>query len=390
MHVLYGSANGLSAARSQYWTQDTTGVQGRSERGDRFGVTLAAADFGSGHWADLAIGIPFEDVGRSEAAGAVTVLYGSADGLTAAGDQLWTQDSTGIRGTVEPPRTSSGDRSPRRTSTARAPPIWPSERPSSRWAARRPPVASMSSTAPLTDSPRRATSSGARRRPGSAATRTRKTSTATPSRPVISRAARTPTSRCRSSTSSMFAGRCRSSMARRAGCRLGVTNSGATDRPRFPNPYGIASSGTLWPSPTMGRTRPAVSTTTWRSEIAALGPRISMPVAFSCSTAPLGGSRPPITSPGIRTYEVSPAPVRSLTGSAAPSPAQTSATRPPVGTMPIWPSARPGKRSVGRERPAGSTSCTAPLAGSPPTMSRCGMRASWMAAWPRTRTSGTG
>ena len=101
VHVLYGSAAGLSVKRSQYWTQDTRGVQGRAEAGDRFGVALAAADLGRDGAADLVVGVPFEDVGRTRAAGIVMVLYGSRSGLTAAGDQVWSQDSRGIRGQVE-------------------------------------------------------------------------------------------------------------------------------------------------------------------------------------------------------------------------------------------------------------------------------------------------
>jgi hypothetical protein len=46
----------------------------------------------------LAIGVPFEDVGGVanggvQSGGAVAVIYGSSAGLTATGDQRWTQDS---------------------------------------------------------------------------------------------------------------------------------------------------------------------------------------------------------------------------------------------------------------------------------------------------------
>ena len=101
VHVLYGSAAGLTVARSQYWTQASPGVPGSNEAGDRLGVSLAAGDLGRGDYADLAIGAPFETVGTREAAGAVTVLYGSPSGLTAAGSQIWSQDSDGVRNSVE-------------------------------------------------------------------------------------------------------------------------------------------------------------------------------------------------------------------------------------------------------------------------------------------------
>ena len=50
------------------------------------------SDFNGDGRADLAIGV----IGDGHRfAGAVNVLYGSATGLTAAGDQLWTLDSPG-------------------------------------------------------------------------------------------------------------------------------------------------------------------------------------------------------------------------------------------------------------------------------------------------------
>jgi hypothetical protein len=59
------------------------------------GFALAAADFGNSAHADLAVGVPFESV-DFETLGAVHVIYGSSAGLTAAGNQLWTQGSLGF------------------------------------------------------------------------------------------------------------------------------------------------------------------------------------------------------------------------------------------------------------------------------------------------------
>ncbi|HSO55082.1 MAG TPA: FG-GAP repeat protein, partial [Actinomycetes bacterium] len=42
VHVLLGSAAGLTATGSQLWSQDSPGVAGTAEQGDRFGDTLAA------------------------------------------------------------------------------------------------------------------------------------------------------------------------------------------------------------------------------------------------------------------------------------------------------------------------------------------------------------
>ena len=96
VNVLYGSSSGLTSTGDQFWHQDSSGVKGAVEDGDGFGWSLAAANFGKASQADLAIGVPFEDIGTIENAGMVNVLYGSSGGLTATGDQSWHQNSSGI------------------------------------------------------------------------------------------------------------------------------------------------------------------------------------------------------------------------------------------------------------------------------------------------------
>jgi hypothetical protein len=96
--VLYGSSGaGLSTTGGQFFTQ----VGGAIESDDEFGGTLAAGDFNNNGFADLAAGAPFEDVAGLLNAGAVSVLYGSAGGLTTAGGQLFTQNSPGVPGGAE-------------------------------------------------------------------------------------------------------------------------------------------------------------------------------------------------------------------------------------------------------------------------------------------------
>lgn len=96
--VVYGSPSGLSPARRQLWSQSTPGILGEPESDDGFGSVLVAADFGRGSQDDLAIGVGGEDGFR----GAVAVIYGSSAGLTAAGNQLWTQAGHGIPGKRQP------------------------------------------------------------------------------------------------------------------------------------------------------------------------------------------------------------------------------------------------------------------------------------------------
>jgi hypothetical protein len=91
VHVLYGSATGLTGTGSQVWTQDSPGVPDTAESGDHFGDALAAGDFDHDGFADLAVGAPFESVGSVTLAGAVNILSGSASGLTSVGGRLFTQ-----------------------------------------------------------------------------------------------------------------------------------------------------------------------------------------------------------------------------------------------------------------------------------------------------------
>jgi hypothetical protein len=98
--VVPGSASGLTTDGAQFWDQDTIGVDANGAN-DALGSALAAGDWNDDGFADLAIGHPGEAVGASNGAGAVTVLYGSEDGLAVADAELWSQDSTGIADQAE-------------------------------------------------------------------------------------------------------------------------------------------------------------------------------------------------------------------------------------------------------------------------------------------------
>jgi hypothetical protein len=72
-------------------------------------VTEAHSDFNGDGYDDLAIGVPLENVGSTEDAGAVNVIYGSSSGLsgsaaadgTGRSDQLWHQNSAGVEDNAE-------------------------------------------------------------------------------------------------------------------------------------------------------------------------------------------------------------------------------------------------------------------------------------------------
>ncbi|MEX0756017.1 MAG: hypothetical protein WD206_08735 [Actinomycetota bacterium] len=96
VHVLFGSATGLTPAASQLWTQTATGVGETGEEKDHFGSILAIAHVRGGVLPALVIGTHFESLGGATYAGVFHVLAGGTGGPTASGAQLWSQDSTDV------------------------------------------------------------------------------------------------------------------------------------------------------------------------------------------------------------------------------------------------------------------------------------------------------
>ncbi|WP_088287164.1 FG-GAP repeat protein [Kineosporia sp. A_224] len=101
--VVFSLISSFSAASlARAIDQDTPGVPGTAEPGDRFGWSLAAGDVGfRAEGIDLAVGAPGENAG----AGAVTFVPGSVNGITGAGAVVRSQDTAGVAGVAQ-----AGDR----------------------------------------------------------------------------------------------------------------------------------------------------------------------------------------------------------------------------------------------------------------------------------------
>lgn len=102
VNVIYGGLNGLTAEGQWLWHQDSANIQGAAETKDGFGQSLASGDFNADGFADLAIGVPGEDIGTITDAGMINVIYGSASGLSSANNNIWHQDRSGIFEHSEP------------------------------------------------------------------------------------------------------------------------------------------------------------------------------------------------------------------------------------------------------------------------------------------------
>ena len=112
VEVIYGSSNGLSATSphaDQFWTQDSPNIDNQAETGDQFGRSLAIGDFNGDGFDDLAVGVleDFGTLGQTgfvAQTGAVQVIYGSSNGLSATSphaDQFWTPHSADIEDNAE-------------------------------------------------------------------------------------------------------------------------------------------------------------------------------------------------------------------------------------------------------------------------------------------------
>ncbi|WP_405657568.1 FG-GAP and VCBS repeat-containing protein [Streptomyces sp. RK9] len=105
VRVDYGSKDGPGAGRTAKITQDSAGVPGVGETGDQFGADISAGDVNGDGYADVAVGVPNEDIGSGSAkvadAGAFVLLKGARAGLSGAGAQAFDQSKPGVPGASE-------------------------------------------------------------------------------------------------------------------------------------------------------------------------------------------------------------------------------------------------------------------------------------------------
>ena len=98
--ISFGGTSGLAGSTGQTISLAIPQLAAIPAPEDRFGEAMAAADFDHDGFSDLAVGIPARDTGD---AGALTVVYGRANGFTAQGAQYISQ-------ALISPTPSTGDR----------------------------------------------------------------------------------------------------------------------------------------------------------------------------------------------------------------------------------------------------------------------------------------
>ncbi|WP_093799501.1 FG-GAP repeat protein [Streptomyces sp. Wb2n-11] len=102
--VTYGGPEGVSTTLpGRTYTQKSTGVPGVDEERDRWGSDVSVADTDQDGYADIVVGAEGETGSDAAvtASGAITVLRGSATGVTTTGAKSFTQNSAGIPSTSE-------------------------------------------------------------------------------------------------------------------------------------------------------------------------------------------------------------------------------------------------------------------------------------------------
>ncbi len=101
VHILFGSASGISTTGDLLLTENTAGIAGSAQPFAKFGFELAAGDLDGDGYDDLAVGEPFKDnvagaVDWNRDDGWVHIVFGGASGSTGSRAQVFSQNTDGI------------------------------------------------------------------------------------------------------------------------------------------------------------------------------------------------------------------------------------------------------------------------------------------------------
>ncbi len=95
MTILPGSLAGPTGSGSTQWHQNSPGILEVAETADLFALPIVG-DFNGDMRPDLAVFTLNESVGTVAGAGAASVMYSRAGGISSVGNQVWSQNSAGI------------------------------------------------------------------------------------------------------------------------------------------------------------------------------------------------------------------------------------------------------------------------------------------------------
>ncbi len=102
VHIIYGSTISQTSGGMAYFSKATAGIPGDPVEDESFGNSFAVGDFDGDGFDDLGIGVFGERAVPGADVGAVTILNGSAAGLTGTGAASWSLNSPGIPGDSNP------------------------------------------------------------------------------------------------------------------------------------------------------------------------------------------------------------------------------------------------------------------------------------------------